>query len=402
MKLNNLIIITFLIISACSSHEDSNPILAKIDGEPIYLNDFMHKYNAFLQTTGIEDNLLFRAKFLDGDIDREILLEKAASMDVLALPQIQKEVRIIKNQIMLNHFNEKEIFDKIAIQDSDLRAAFQQSKTQIHARHLFSKSIEGANQLKQKLENGESFESLAELVFQDSVLNSNGGDIGYFTFNEMDPNFEVAAFSLKDGEISAPVKTKNGYSIIQVIDRWIEPLISEQDYQLHKEGFVQILKSRKRRNAVTEYTQSIKDNLGLKLTANQLKSILHNFSSIANGNLEKVNDCPELDVITQISEISEKQRARVNSIEDLSDLLLGIKVRNEILNRVNECDWFSQIEIQNEIQSKTDDALLSHVVELLIHNEDLTENKFQVLMENLRKNKIININNELLKRFVLA
>ena len=402
MKLNNLIIITFLIISACSSHEDSNPILAKIDGEPIYLNDFMHKYNAFLQTTGIEDNLLFRAKFLDGDIDREILLEKAASMDVLALPQIQKEVRIIKNQIMLNHFNEKEIFDKIAIQDSDLRAAFQQSKTQIHARHLFSKSIEGANQLKQKLENGESFESLAELVFQDSVLNSNGGDIGYFTFNEMDPNFEVAAFSLKDGEISAPVKTKNGYSIIQVIDRWIEPLISEQDYQLHKEGFVQILKSRKRRNAVTEYTQSIKDNLGLKLTANQLKSILHNFSSIANGNLEKVKDYPEFDVITQISEISEKQRARVNSIEDLSDLLLGIKVRNEILNRVNECDWFSQIEIQNEIQSKTDDALLSHVVELLIHNEDLTENKFQVLMENLRKNKIININNELLKRFVLA
>ena len=402
MKLNNLIIITFLIISACSSHEDSNPILAKIDGEPIYLNDFMHKYNAFLQTTGIEDNLLFRAKFLDGDIDREILLEKAASMDVLALPQIQKEVRIIKNQIMLNHFNEKEIFDKIAIQDSDLRAAFQQSKTQIHARHLFSKSIEGANQLKQKLENGESFESLAELVFQDSVLNSNGGDIGYFTFNEMDPNFEVAAFSLKDGEISAPVKTKNGYSIIQVIDRWIEPLITEQDYQLHKEGFVQILKSRKRRNAVTEYTQSIKDNLGLKLTANQLQSILHNLSSIANGNLEKVKDYPEFDVITQISEISEKQRARVNSIEDLSDLLLGIKVRNEILNRVNECGWFSQIEIQNEIQSKTDDALLSHVVELLIHNEDLTENKFQVLMENLRKNKIININNELLKRFVLA
>ena len=402
MKLNNLIIITFLIISACSSHEDSNPILAKIDGEPIYLNDFMHKYNAFLQTTGIEDNLLFRAKFLDGDIDREILLEKAASMDVLALPQIQKEVRIIKNQIMLNHFNEKEIFDKIAIQDSDLRAAFQQSKTQIHARHLFSKSIEGANQLKQKLENGESFESLAELVFQDSVLNSNGGDIGYFTFNEMDPNFEVAAFSLKDGEISAPVKTKNGYSIIQVIDRWIEPLITEQDYQLHKEGFVQILKSRKRRNAVTEYTQSIKDNLGLKLTANQLQSILHNLSSIANGNLEKVKDYPEFDVITQISEISEKQRARVNSIEDLSDLLLGIKVRNEILNRVNECDWFSQIEIQNEIQSKTDDALLSHVVELLIHNEDLTENKFQALMENLRKNKIININNELLKRFVLA
>ena len=402
MKLDKLIVIILLIISACSRHEDSDPVLALINGEPIYLNDFIHKYNAFLQKTGIEDNLLFRTKFLDGDIDREILLDKAVSMNVLDLPQIQKEVKIINNQILLNHYNEKEIFDKIVIADSTLRKAFQQSKTQIHARHLVSKSIEGANQLKQKLENGESFELLAELVFQDSILSSNGGDIGYFTFNEMDPNFEAAAFSLKDGKISNPIKTAYGFSIIQVIDRWVEPLITEQDYQLHKEDFLHILKSRKRRSAVTEYTQSIKDNLDLRLDANQLQIVLHNFSSIANGNYKSIKNYPEFDVIMQIPETSENQRSHVNSIESLRDLLLGIKVKNEILSRANECDWLTDIQIQNEIQDKMDDALLRHVVDLLINDGSLTENKFQVLMEKLRKNKTININNELLKRFVLG
>ena len=99
MKLNKLIVIILLIISACSKHEDSGPVLAQIDGEPIYLNDFIYRYNAFLQKTGIEDNLLFRTKFLDGDIDREILLDKAVSMNVLELPQIQKEVKKVLSLI---------------------------------------------------------------------------------------------------------------------------------------------------------------------------------------------------------------------------------------------------------------------------------------------------------------
>ena len=402
MKLNKLVIIIFLIISACSKHESSAPILAQIDGKPIYLIDFMDNYNSFLQTTGIEDNLLFRTKFLDGDIDREILLLKATKMNVMGLPEIQKEIQIIKNQILLNHFNEKEIFEKITISDSTLREAFRQSKTQIHARHLFSKSMEGANQIKQKLDNGESFESLAESVFQDSVLSNNGGDVGYFTFNEMDPNFEMVAFSLNDGELSNPVRTRHGYSIIQVIDRWTEPLITEQDFQLHKADFIPILKSREQKNVVSEYTQTIRRSLDLKLDSSQLQSILHNFTSIVNGNFETVDRYPELIILKQIPEASQQQQGFVNSIESLKDLLIGIKVRNEILNRVEACDWLTDFEIQNEIQDKIDDAILRHVVDLLIDDENLTENKFQALIESLREKRIIKINSELLKQFVLA
>ena len=61
---------------------------------------------------------------------------------------------------------------------------------------------------------------------------NNGGRLGYFTFGDMDPAYEDAAFSLSDGEISSPIKTKYGYSIIQVLDRWIQPLISENEFQL--------------------------------------------------------------------------------------------------------------------------------------------------------------------------
>ena len=104
----------------------------------------------------------------------------------------------------------------------------------------------------------------------------------------------------------------------------------------------------------------------------------------------------------QISDTSDGQQARVKSIEGLADLLLGIKVRDEILNRVNSCNWFTDFEIQNEIRDKMDDAIIRHTINLLIDIESSAKNEFQVLMKSLRKNKIININNELLKRFVLV
>ena len=90
------------------------------------------------------------------------------------------------------------------------------SNTQIHARHLYSKNLEIANSYYQRLKNGETFEILAKEAFQDSKLKNNGGDIGYFTFNDMDIEIEKVAYSLEDGEISMPVKTSHGYSIVQV------------------------------------------------------------------------------------------------------------------------------------------------------------------------------------------
>lgn len=65
---------------------------------------------------------------------------------------------------------------------------------------------------------GTDFAKLAKQYSQDPGSAANGGDLGYFGKGKMVPAFEEAAFALKVGQISKPVRTVYGYHIIKVTD----------------------------------------------------------------------------------------------------------------------------------------------------------------------------------------
>ncbi len=72
--------------------------------------------------------------------------------------------------------------------------------------------------IRQRIDNGESFEKLAKELSADKLSGKKGGDIGFITKGIMDKAFDEVAFKLKKNEISKPVKDKFGYHLIKLVD----------------------------------------------------------------------------------------------------------------------------------------------------------------------------------------
>ena len=90
-----------------------------------------------------------------------------------------------------------------------------------------------ANELRQRLVDGEDFATLAAEYSDDPGSAANGGELGWFGKGQMVAPFEEAAFNLEIGEISEPVKSDFGYHLIEVLER--DPARQKDQAQIDQE-----------------------------------------------------------------------------------------------------------------------------------------------------------------------
>lgn len=111
---------------------------------------------------------------------------------------------------------------RISIIEDELKTYFDENKEsfaqgkQVKASHILVDTQEKANEIEKRLANGEDFAGLARENSTDTTTRDNGGELGFFSKGQMTEDFEAAAFALKAGQISTPVKTAYGYHIIKV------------------------------------------------------------------------------------------------------------------------------------------------------------------------------------------
>jgi len=105
--------------------------------------------------------------------------------------------------------------------------------------------------IRQRIENGEDFSSLARIYSDDSVSAANGGSLGWVSPGEMVKPFEDSFQQLNLGEISEPVATQYGVHIMQVEDRR-EKNITDQIMRGRADNFL------RRQRAEREYQQWVR------------------------------------------------------------------------------------------------------------------------------------------------
>jgi len=85
----------------------------------------------------------------------------------------------------------------------------------IRASHILVSTSEEAESVLSEIKAGGDFGELAK-KYSSCPSKGQGGDLGYFAKGQMVKDFEDAAFSLKEGEVSGIVKTQFGYHIIKL------------------------------------------------------------------------------------------------------------------------------------------------------------------------------------------
>ncbi len=137
---------------------------------------------------------------------------------------------LIYRQVVMDEFKRQHIARDVSVEERDLQELFLRYNTHLRASHLYAPDRETADSLYQLVADGVPFDQLASEVFESQSLRESGGDLGYFTVDDMDVGFESVAFSMPVGEVSEPVRTTRGFSIIKVTDRITSPIITEYQY----------------------------------------------------------------------------------------------------------------------------------------------------------------------------
>ena len=93
---------------------------------------------------------------------------------------------------------------------------------EVHARHILVPTEDEAKAIEAELKKGADFATLAKEKSKDPGA-ADGGDLGYFTKDQMVAEFSDVAFKLDKGQVSDPVKTQFGWHIIKVEDKRTKP-----------------------------------------------------------------------------------------------------------------------------------------------------------------------------------
>ncbi|MED1202430.1 peptidylprolyl isomerase [Heyndrickxia acidicola] len=272
-------------LAACGNSAADNSAVVKTSAGNITKDELYtamkDKYGQqVLQQLVYEKVLSKKYSVSKSEIDKQVNQAKQQLGDQFdqALAQYgYKDENDFRNSIKLSLLQEKAATQNIKVTDKELKDYYNNIKPEIRASHILVSDEKTAESIKAQLDKGADFATLAKKYSQDTGSKNQGGDVGWFGTGKMDPAFEAAAYKLKVGQISNPVKSQYGWHIIKLTGEK-----TKEPFNKMKDEITQEVKDSK--VTQTDIQNAMKNELkdaGVKIEDKDLKSTFDSLSQPA-------------------------------------------------------------------------------------------------------------------------
>jgi peptidyl-prolyl cis-trans isomerase C len=199
-----------------------DPVLAKVNGSEIRQSDVTLAEEELAPSLAQMDPAAKKDNVLSFLIDLKIVAKAAEDKKLENTDDFKKRLAFTRSRLLMDSLLATE--GKSATTDDSMKKVYEEASKQItgeqevHARHILVESEDEAKAVKEELNKGADFAELAKKKSKDPGA-SDGGDLGFFTKDQMVPEFSAVAFVLEPGKVSDPVKSQFGWHIIKVEEK---------------------------------------------------------------------------------------------------------------------------------------------------------------------------------------
>ena len=232
--------------------QDKDPVVAKVNGTDIRQSDinFAEEEAGQLPPMSPEQKQDYLVQFM-ADM---ILVSKAADDKKLGdTADFKRKLAFNRNKLLMEALLTQT--GKEALTEEAMKKVYDDALKQmgeekeVHARHILIRAAAGDEKAGKeaeekikaiivRLNKGEDFAKVAKELTEDPSGKANGGDLGFFSKEQMVPEFSETAFGLEKGKISGPVKTQFGWHVIKTEETRVKPQPKFEDVKPQIESFV--------------------------------------------------------------------------------------------------------------------------------------------------------------------
>jgi len=245
-------------------------ILASFGDQTITLGEFNQIWEEVPEEYKLQ---LDKSMVLDQMISEKLLIQEAKNIGLEEDNDVLEQIKKMTEQILVQVLIEREILDKIKVNDEEVSEYYEQNKDsftekeQVHLYNILVETEEEAQDVLEQLKAGGDFSEIAKEKSTGPSA-AQGGDLGYLTKGTIIPEIEEVVYALELEELSEVVKTDFGFHILKITEKKPETVKALEEV---KEDIIQTLLPVKQKEAFENLLEELKGKVEIEINEEALR-----------------------------------------------------------------------------------------------------------------------------------